>query len=549
MAAAPNTAAAQEQAGNPAHNTAAAVADLQAKITRANNMATSVAAALPAQLPRTLATRNPAALAHEAAADSAAAARRDMPAGSAAIRRADPPALDAQETMDAAPPAPPAPVPSAAISSTPQTSPPACGAQGCRMQLTAAELLTLAEKLVAKGDYERAAPLVAALGQAPDFKFQHLFLTGYMQVETGQLKEAESTFRSLLHSSPGQTRVRLELARVLTLRGKEGAANYHYRLAQKDDALPGDIREAVTGIRSILRSKRNWRASFDVGFAPDTNINSATSAETVDVNFGPIQLPLALSDDARETSGVGQTASANAGLRLRISQKTAMLFDLSARGVNYKGKIADDYQASLAAGPEFRIGDTAAFSVQALGEQRWFGGKRANTDIGARLGLKKILNAGQQLDFSIDGRRTNSGFNSGYSGWIVGGSATYERVIGKSFIASASVFGRRSALNAKEFSNSSAGISLGIGGELPLGLNAGINGSVSRAKYDAAQLFFSADKRKDWRLFGRAYVGLRSIRVLGFSPSIEYSYSRVDSNYQLNSSKRHRTHFKLARYF
>lgn len=525
MAAAPNIAAAQD--------TAAAVADLQAKITRANDTATAVSAVLPAQL----SSNEPAVLAQKASIDLALASRVDAKAAPALAGQTHPAASAGEDTIKAV------------SAAAPPIAQPACGAQQCRMQLTAAELLSLAEKLVAKGDFEKAAPLVAALGQVPDYKFQHLFLTGYIQVETGKLKDAESTFRTLLHSSPGQTRIRLELARVLTLRGKEGAANYHYRLAQKDDALPDDIREAVTGIRSILRSKRNWRASFDVGFAPDTNINSATSAETVDVNFGPIQLPLSLSDDARETSGVGQTASANAGLRLRMSQKTAMLFDLRARGVNYKGKIADDYQVTLAAGPEFRIGDTAAFSVQALGEQRWFGGKRANTDIGARLGLKKILNAGQQLDFSIDGRRTNSGFNSGYSGWIFGGSATYERVIGKSFIASASVFGRRNTLNAKEFSNSSAGVSLGIGGELPLGLNAGVSGSVSRARYDAPQLFFSTDKRKDWRIFGRAYLGLRSIRLLGFSPSVEYSYSRVDSNYTLNSSKRHRTHFKLARYF
>lgn len=559
LAAAPGTAAAEE--------VAVAVADLQAKIARADSAAMAANMVLPERLANTQMTgASQPSNGSEAALD--APASHGIKIASASIpsditpqpqTTQAPSKIVAPDTAHATSNLPqqntarrtaPKPEPTAAIPAAAKPAPtPGCGPDGCKLKLTATQLLKMAEKLVAKRDFEKAAPLVEALGHAPEFKFEHLFLTGYIQVETGKLKEAESTFRTLLHANPGQTRIRLELARVLTLRGKEGAANYHYRLAQKDDSLPQDIRDAVTGIRSILRSQRNWTFNFNVGFAPDTNINSATSAESVNVNFGPITLPLTLSDEARKTSGIGQTASVNAGLRLRMSGKTAMLFDLNGRGVNYKGKVADDYQIGLAAGPEFRLGDTAAISVQALGQQRWYGGRRASTDFGARIGLKKILNEGQQLNFSIDGRRTNSGFSRGYTGWVVGGSATYERIIGKSFIASATLFGRRNALKSQEFSNKSVGLNLGIGGELPLGLNAGISGSVSRAVYDAPQLFYSDKKRKDWRLFGRAYVGLRSFRLMGFSPSVEVTYAKTDSNYTLNRSKRRRMHFKLARYF
>jgi len=426
---------------------------------------------------------------------------------------------------------------------------PACGPDGCRVRMTPDQLLKVAEKLVAEREFKKAAPLIEALGLAPDYKFQHLFLTGFVQVETGKLKEAEGTFRTLLNANPGQTRIRLELARVLTLRGKEGAANYHYRLAEKDDSLPEDIREAVTGIRTILRSKRNWKLGVDVGFAPDTNINSATSAETVDINFGAFQLPLTLNDEARKTSGIGQTASLNAGLRLRTSKNMALLFDFDSRIVNYAGKVADDLRFSFAAGPQFRISDTASVSLQGFGEQHYYGGRRANTDFGAKLGLQKILNAGQRIDFTLDGRRTNSGFADAYSGWSYGTGATYERVVGKSFIASAGLFARRNDLNADEFSSKSAGASMGIGGELPMGINAGVSGSLSRAVYDAPQFIYSNDKRKDWRMFGRAYAGLRSVRVLGFSPSAEYNFSKTSSNYEINRSTRHRLLFKLARYF
>ena len=60
---------------------------------------------------------------------------------------------------------------------------------------------------------------------------------------------------------------------------------------------------------------------------------------------------------------------------------------------------------------------------------------------------------------------------------------------------------------------------------------------------------FSTERRQDWRYQARAYAGLRQFRIAGFSPSIEYQFMKVDSNYDLYRSDRHRFHFKLARYF
>lgn len=82
-----------------------------------------------------------------------------------------------------------------------------------------------------------------------------------------------------------------------------------------------------------------------------------------------------------------------------------------------------------------------------------------------------------------------------------------------------------------------------------MGLNAGVAASVSRSAFDAPLLLYSTEKRQDWRGFARAYMGSRKIKFLGFSPSVDYVYSRVDSNYDLYEMSRHRVNFKFARYF
>ncbi len=427
---------------------------------------------------------------------------------------------------------------------------PNCDETGqCHFRITPKDLLARAEALVQQKNYTAAAPLVAALGQVPDLRVQQQFLAGYIAVETGDLKGAIKSFRSILDDDPGQTRVRLELARAYLLSGKESSADYHFRLTQNDEHLPDEIAQTIRNTRSILRDQRIWRFSFDFGFAPDTNINGATNAETVDINFGPIKLPLTLDDAARERSGIGQTAGFSEGVRLKANDKLAFLFDAGSWVVNYKGKQADDIVSQIAVGPEIRLAKYTSLSVQAVGQQRWYGGRLATREYGGRIGLQKVLSEGQRMGGELDARKTDSKLSDSYSGWQLGANATHEHLIGKSFVASASIFGRRDLLNAKGFSSFNYGVNLGIGGELPLGFNAGISASVSRSTFDAPLLIYSAEKRKDWRSFGRAYIGNRKIRFLGFSPSIDYNYSRVDSNYNLYEMNRHRVNFKLAKFF
>lgn len=445
-----------------------------------------------------------------------------------------------------------------AIAETPiSTATPQCDTAGhCRFQITPAQLLAKAEAYVHAKQYDRALPLVNALGQVPKMHMQQQFLAGYIAVETGDLKGAIKAFRSILDEDPGQTRVRLELARTYLMSGKESSADYHFRLAQNDDNLPDEIARTIRNTRSILRDQRVWRFSFDFGFAPDTNINGATNAETIDVNFGAIfpvlgnaQGELELDEDARQKSGIGQIAGFSGGVRLKASDKLAFLFDADSKVINYQGQSADDIVAQVAAGPELRIARYASVSVQAVGLQRWYGGSLATREYGARVGFQSALSQGQRIGFELDGRRTESKLSDSFSGWQLGANATYEHLIGKSFIASASLFTRRDLLNSDGYSSINYGINLGIGGELPLGLNAGISGSISRSTFDEALLLYSTEKRKDWRSYARAYIGSRKIRFLGFSPSVDYNYSRVDSNYALYQMNRHRVNFKLAKFF
>ncbi len=431
-----------------------------------------------------------------------------------------------------------------------QATPQTCDADGnCKVRMTAEELLGAAEKLVHERRFAEAAPMLAALENAPQLSMQRQFLTGYSAIEQGDLDTAVKHFRAALVNNPEQTRIRLELARALMMQGKNASADHHFRLAGQTKDLPEDVLQTIRASRGILRNEKQWNFNFDFGFAPDSNISNGTSATTVDANFGNQTIPLELSPESRKRSGIGQTASLGSSAKLSLAGPTKLVIDSEAQLINYKGKKFDDFSGQLAIGPSFKLSDTTDLTLQAMGSQRYYGGQRAATSFGARTSLQINVGNSQRIGLSVDGRHTNSGFANLYTGWQLGAYASYERVVARSLIASASVFARRDLFNSKAYSSAEFGANLGIGGDLPKGITAGISAGVSRAVFDAPLPVFSLKPREDLRFNARATVGLRKLRWLGFSPSVTFSYTKSASSLPLYDSARKRVAFSFARYF
>ncbi len=391
--------------------------------------------------------------------------------------------------------------------------------------------------------------MLAALSNAPEMAMETNFLTGYVAVETGDLKGAAKAFRAVLRDRPEIVRARLELARVLMLQGKDSAADHHFRLAEQAADLPPEIARTIRDQRGVIRNRKKWHLNFDVGLAPDSNVNNATDARTIDVSVGNGTIPIELNEEARRKSGVGQVANVSSGVRLRLSDGAAMVIDADGQFVNQSGKAADDVSALLAAGPELTMRNGARVTVQGIASQRWYGGRSATTGGGLRVSYQQDIGAGSRVGVQIDTRRIGSGYGKAFGGWQHAVYASYERVVNRAMVASLSLFARRDDLVSKAYSNTEVGGNVGIGGELPWGLNAGLSGGISRVMFDAPLAFLSPESRKDWRFNARAYLGARSLRVAGFSPSVTYTYNRIDSTLSLYAIDRHRVQFGLARYF
>lgn len=424
-----------------------------------------------------------------------------------------------------------------------------CVAQTCKARLTAPELLNEVQTLVAAKRYAEARPMIAALAGVPGLTFEYRFLTGFVAAQTGDLTGAAAMYRAILVDDPTQTRVRLELARTLFALGRRQSADHEFRLAAEDRELSPEILRTIRAARDVIRSQRAWTLNFDLGFAPDTNINNATAADSITVLFGAQPIPLTLGDDARARSGTGHFGTLDAGLKLPIGGGVSALADLDAARTDYAGKAFDDFSYEGALGAEAVVAHDWRVRLQAVGAERTFGGRLATRQWGVKTGLETDLGNSARVGLQLDTRRTDATFDRNYSGWQTALYATYERVLARSLIASGGVFARRDQLRARPYSSTELGAIAGIGGELPLGFNVGVGGSVSRALFDAPIALFSPDARRDWRLAARATIGNRALRWLGFSPTVGLSWGRVGSSLDYYASSRTRVRFALARYF
>lgn len=409
-------------------------------------------------------------------------------------------------------------------------------------KLSRSEVLDTAQKLVMAHKFSEAKPLLAAMAQDPTVHPEYVFLEGFMAAETGDNKRAAALFREALVERPNWTRARLELARSLYITGDRSAADYHFRLAEKAD-LPPDIARVVAGFRRAIRDKKSWDFSIQLGIAPDTNVNGSTDARTIDL-FG---LPFVLADNARRKTGLGESIALAGHARIPLTALYTAQVEGSAGFINYNGSQYDDANASLGIGVSRDFGRNRV-TASAIFSERVYGGRESSRLYGGKLVVQHIVGKTGELSGQVAVQRVDSPVNPDYAGTQVAAAFQYTEALNKTTLWSVTVTGRYEPLANPIYSNKQIGVQLGFGTELGWGINTGGTVSASYAGYEGFWQAFGAT-REDVQVEAHLYAGLRSVRLFGFSPSIDYSYARNLSNIPLYDLSRHRIAFNAARYF
>lgn len=375
-----------------------------------------------------------------------------------------------------------------------------------------------------------------------DAGIERAFLDGMTSYAARDYRRAEILFRAILDRDPTLLRVRLELARTLFMEKEDEQADYHFRLAAGEHPPTPVIRNIVR-FREAIRARRAWRFNFDVGFAPDSNINSATDKQSVDIGG----LPFQLDPGARSRSGTGLFLGGDASIRLNRFGKLPIYLGAYGRWLRYRDHDFDDGYVGLEAGPEFRLAG-ARLRTTATGLTRWYGRRRLVASFGAHLDYDKLVGDKWTVIGTLLVRYNDYARRRDLDGWDGEARISASRPLGPATLGFAYVGVGRSWANDPGQAFWRERVGVGVLKEIGWGLRPQLAIDVARQVGDGPLAPF-ARTRRDWLLQGTASIYKRDWNLEGFAPSLSLTITRNLSTLPLYQERRVRGEIRLTKAF
>ena len=409
--------------------------------------------------------------------------------------------------------------------------------------------------------------------------------------------EAVASYRHILELRPGLAGARLELARVLFERGRCtappesllehllgddcDAAVHHFRRALAG-GLPDAIARAVSRFLAAVQERKRVSGQLSFAIAPDSNVNAATSARTVDtlIRFRDFEsgesvpVPIELNEDDLETSGIGAVILAlgeyrhPVGFQLLGSSATRLRLGGSLYRREYGGQRFDDMILSAHAGPQllFRRGRA---SLLLKAERRWSG-----VEVEADRWSAKPVSRGL-------GPRLEGGLRLGRRLWLGGGVERIERRhprapindgprldldLDLSFAATPAITlgarggWQRSRVRAErpDLSSRTRGLGVFAFADLPpvlgvTGFGVALFHDLLFTRYDepgGGYSLISLEARRDRLSISRLIVSNDHLELFGFVPALSLVHQRRESNVAtLFDYRRNRAEITMRRRF
>ena len=401
-----------------------------------------------------------------------------------------------------------------------------------RPELSAETLIEAARAALAKGELEDAEFLLRGIkpgeGNADDLDF----LYGSIAMAREDWQTAIARFRAMLFRDPTLPRVRLDLALAYFRAKEDSSAAYHFRQVLGDEDLPPVVRARTLAFLDAIRRRKTWSVSAAVALAPDSNINAATSSRQVNL-FG---FPAQLSEDARQTSGVGLNANISAGYEARISPDLRFRTSAGLYTRTYGKSQFNDRTLTLQAGPRFLF-EKFDLRPELTARLRQLGGDTYSRAAGIELSGNWQVAPAWRLSAAVGGERIS------YETFLGEGNMYSTRVglahaLGRATLLRADGVFRREAVEREAYSWREFIVGASATRELPKGFVATVGSTYRWRRYDRPLAAFGPDARQDRTLAGRIKLSNRHIELFGFMPELTVRHERRSSNLNLYDYRR-----------
>lgn len=412
------------------------------------------------------------------------------------------------------------------------------------VELTAAQLFQFAEEAKARGEFTVAEAAYLALIQdpEPELKTEARFRLAMLYADQmGKPRDAAVLLRRILDEKPDVARVRVELARVQAMMGNFSEAQRELRAAEAA-GLPPEVESLVRFFANALSAQKRFGGGVEAGFAPTTNVNRATSSDTLGTVIGDF----VLDEDAQAQSGIGLSLKGQAYYRLPISRTADILLRASGSADVYEKSRFNDYAFSIQAGPQWRSG-ADRFSLSAALSWRWYGGNPYTFTYGLSGNWQHPL--GKRTQLRVDGtvlaednRRNDLEQGNRYT-LAVGIDHALTARMGGGF----QIHGSRDNAKDPGYANTSVGLNTYLYRELGR-TSAVLNLGYRRLEADE-RLFLYPERRTDNNVNASVSGTFRALTFWTFAPLVRVGYERNWSTIEIYDFDRVYAEFGLVAAF
>ncbi|MCW2367310.1 tetratricopeptide (TPR) repeat protein [Sphingobium sp. B7D2B] len=359
------------------------------------------------------------------------------------------------------------------------------------------------------------------------------FRLGMALMEAGRTREAIRQFRHLLADQPQAVRVRLELARAYYVARDYANAERQFRLAGAAN-LPAIVSANVDRYLKSIREMRSWSFSASFALAPDTNINAATAAETIEL-YG---LPFDLSEAARRSSGVGVYGQIGAEWAPRLSARVRQRFGAFLSRRDYQGQQFDDMVLSAYLGPRVTLG-RFALATAGTASRRWYGGQPYSRMLGGQADVAYYPGTRTAISLQASASDLRHEGATHLNGALLGLSLGVTRSLDKQSLGNLRVgINRHDAAN-RAFAQTSYTAGAIYARELPMGFSLSLQPGFSYSRFDGVFAAFGAARSDTSYSLGVSALN-RKVTLGRFVPRVGVSHTINESNIALYAYRRTR---------
>jgi outer membrane protein len=408
-------------------------------------------------------------------------------------------------------------------------------------------------ELARSGDHEFAAKLLDTYPlQGPLAANRTLFIEGLILKARGDLTGAAQKFRAALADDPKLTMVRAELAKTLVVLDQDDSAKHHLQLLAADapDA------QSVSAIRSFIDqvdAKRPYKFSGYVALAPSTNINNGSSDDVIYLpGFGS----MAFRNQNSKKSGLGTSIGINGSASKRLGNTLVGIVSAGANANIYTDKDFNSAAFStsaelrhIIAGGYISMGAVGQLSTSIMGNYLLVGKDHTHyTAFGPRLAMSKTLGLRDTIHANAVWEKRDNTHSTASDGHALLLDAGLTHAIDSSFTVSASVGYDKIKAESDQNTYDAWSVGAAVYKELPRGITLNAATEFRNANFDGIH-FLTGDNRTDKRLTSRIDVTKRDLNLLGFAPSLSYTYTRNWSDVVLYDYDSHAIDFRLTKDF